>query len=116
MKKAKKIAALVLAMVMAFSLMAMPAMAAGDDGIMPRKPAYTCSLCGRGATYIGVEYEYHYDASRPVSPGQCSAIPVEHLHVPYDIKEVYQCGNCGQKYLFKTGASYECVRYVEQNR
>ncbi len=48
MKKTRKLLALVLAMMMAFSCMAMPAMAAGDEGegIMPRKPVYTCAECG----------------------------------------------------------------------
>lgn len=47
MKKTKRLLALVLAMMMAFSLLAMPAMAAGDDeGIMPLYEESTCPKHG----------------------------------------------------------------------
>lgn len=58
MKKAKKLVALVLAMVMAFSIMATTAAACGveehehtgacsAEAIQPRKPAARCSGCGQ---------------------------------------------------------------------
>ncbi len=61
MKKTKKLAALVLAMVMAFSLMAVTAAAYGADEhvhdgtcceetIQPRKPGGWCPRCGEGAS------------------------------------------------------------------
>lgn len=64
MKKTKKLAALVLAMVMAFSLMAVTAAAydaeahthdcavcCEGEGIMPLKPVYMCPWCGGIAEY-----------------------------------------------------------------
>lgn len=64
MKKMKKLAALVLAMVMAFSLMAVTAAAYGAEehkrdgtccaeAVQPRKPGATCSYCGYGMTETG---------------------------------------------------------------
>lgn len=59
MKRTKKLLALVLAMVMAFSLMAVTAAAAGTEEhehvcsaetIQPRKPWATCSYCGEAMT------------------------------------------------------------------
>jgi hypothetical protein len=62
MKKTKKLAALVLALVMAFSLMAVTAAAYGADEhvhdgtcceetIQPRKPGYWCPKCLGPASY-----------------------------------------------------------------
>ncbi|MBD5170329.1 MAG: hypothetical protein HDT20_09490 [Oscillibacter sp.] len=53
MKRTKKLLALVMAMVMAFSCMTMPAMAHGheDDGIMPLVERIRCPQCGGGAEY-----------------------------------------------------------------
>ena len=61
MKKTKKLAALILALVMAFSLMAVTAAAYGADEhvhdgtcceetIQPRKPGGWCPRCGEGAS------------------------------------------------------------------
>lgn len=67
MKRTKKILALVLAMMMAFSLMAMPAMAYEEGehvhteacSDVARIPAMQCYNCGRGmAYYIGEGYFY----------------------------------------------------------
>lgn len=50
MKKTRKLLALVLAMLMAFSCMAMPAMAhENDEGIMQRGPVYKCTQCHNGS-------------------------------------------------------------------
>lgn len=53
MKKMKKLLALVLAMMMAFSCMAMPTMAHGhdDEGIMPLVERTVCPRCGGAAEY-----------------------------------------------------------------
>lgn len=64
MKKTKKLAALVLAMVMAFSLMAVTAAAYGaeehvhdgtccEETIIARKPSARCSYCGSGMVDCG---------------------------------------------------------------
>lgn len=73
MKKLQKLAALFLAMVMAFSLMAVTAAAYGveehdhdcavcceDEGIMPLKPVYKCPKCGGAAEYHdeGIRIKY----------------------------------------------------------
>lgn len=67
MKKTKKLAALVLAMVMAFSLMAVTASAYGaehehdgtccEESIQPRRPAAQCLYCALGMD----EYEAGMD-------------------------------------------------------
>lgn len=53
MKKTKKLAALVLALAMAFSLMAVTAAAYGheDEGIMPMYEVVRCPRCGGAAEY-----------------------------------------------------------------
>lgn len=53
MKKTRKLLALVLAMVMAFSCMVMPAMAHDhdDEGIMPMIERTICSRCGGAAEF-----------------------------------------------------------------
>ena len=61
MKQTKKLLALVLALVMTFSLMAVTAAAAGTEEhehvcstetIQPRIPAVTCSYCGQGMAVL----------------------------------------------------------------
>lgn len=47
MKKSNRLASLFLAMLMALSCMAVPAMAAGNDGIMPHGPLMHCGGCGQ---------------------------------------------------------------------
>ena len=49
MKKTKKLLVLFLALMMALSCMAVPAMAHGDEGIMPRVRVTICS-CGASAS------------------------------------------------------------------
>lgn len=66
MKKTKKLAALFLAMVMALSLTAMTAAAAGTEEhehtdacsaetIQPRRPEMECSTCGAEMSIVGTE-------------------------------------------------------------
>ncbi len=50
MKKTKKLASLFLAMVMAFSCMAMTASAYEESVVQPRVPGMLCSYCGFGMT------------------------------------------------------------------
>ncbi len=50
MKKTKKLASLFLAMVMAFSCMAMTASAYEESVVQPRIPATYCSYCGKEMT------------------------------------------------------------------
>ena len=67
MKKTKKLAALVLAMVMAFSLMAVTASAYGaeehdcavctEETIQPRKPAALCPKCAMPMTEIRTTWD-----------------------------------------------------------
>lgn len=57
MKKTKKLAALFLALMMALSCMAMPAMAHGhDDGVSPQglvvPTTQTCSICGETLFWV----------------------------------------------------------------
>lgn len=112
MKKTKKLLAMALALMMAFSCMAMPAMAHDDEdeAIMPLGPGFTCTTCGRLASYSGTEKSYREDESYRVGIAECPNISVAHTHLPYDIMEVYRCANCGQKYYHKIGESYDCIR------
>ena len=64
MKRSKKLLALVLALVMSFSLMAVTAAAAGTEEhehvcstetVQPRGPVYICPVCGGEATWGVIE-------------------------------------------------------------
>ena len=90
MKKTKKLLALVLAMMMAFSLMAMPAMAvaADDDGIMPVGTMIQCDRCG-----AWVEF---YSYSQTVN---CSCKKNPNPHTKTTTYSGYSC-SCGNSRSF----------------
>jgi hypothetical protein len=77
MKRTKRLLALVLAMMMAFAMLAMPAAAHGDEdeGIMPLGQTRTCLQCKVGAvsSYFATEIEEVYPTC-----GNCN---YPHLHV-----------------------------------
>ena len=85
-EKNEKLAALCLAMLMAFSIMAVTASAydAANDGIMPRYEIVACPKCGRDArvtkTYVHDEY---YPASNCNNSGGFA-----HLHFYKTLLEV----------------------------
>ena len=94
MKLTKKLLALVLALMMAFSTLVMPAMAAENDEIMPRKPAYLCSYCNGAAemrTRPGTYPEVYWTG--------CSKASGSHQHTVYTEEEELVClqtGICGK--------------------
>ena len=102
MKKRTKIASLFLAMLMAFSLMAVTASAydAGhehdcavcseDEGIMPLGPVKPCLKCGEWVDII----------VREVGPSEVLAMPhdnieIRHVHLILARYESYHCFACG---------------------
>lgn len=87
MKQMKKLAALVLAMVMAFSCMVVPAMAAGDEGegIMPRKPVYTCAECGGYAEMSTSE------RTGSMQVESCSDVHKKHYHDAIIVTKTITC-------------------------
>jgi|GluameStandDraft_1065615.scaffolds.fasta_scaffold04631_7 hypothetical protein len=102
MKKSRKLLALVLAMMMTFSLMSMSAAAYGeehehdcavcseDEVIQPRRPSAMCSYCG--TMQIVIEEGPWSVSSNPYS--RCAAHRwIDHLHT-YDSKfYVFECGH-----------------------
>lgn len=90
MKKTKRLLALVLAMMMAFSLLAMPAMAAGDDeGIMPLGIQAFCARCSemRGVVYRDSVYV------RTKVNVVCGKNSHHHTHDVYRDVVEYDCGH-----------------------
>lgn len=86
MKKSKKLAALVLAMVMALSLMAVTAAAYGaEKSVMRRLPACPC---GEGAVYVKELY-YPYQ----IFSVKCPRLG-HGLHVRVVVGSVYWCNGC----------------------
>ena len=88
--------ALILALMMAFTTLVMPALAAGEDeGIMPRKPAYQCSYCGGGAERV--KQSGQYDESFWLG---CSEYGKPHEHTYAYVEDVLVCLNtqhlCGK--------------------
>lgn len=102
MKLTKKLAALVLAMMMALSVMAMPAAAyGGDSGVMPLGTAVrTCSECGRS-----VSAQTSTERS-PKTVNSCSASSSAHTHTVTKTTYTFNC-SCGA-YL---GTSYTTDTY-----
>ena len=103
MKKMKKLAALVLAMVMAFSCMMMPAMAHGhdDEGIMPMKPWMKCPECGTGCEAHNIPGLIDY-------PEGCKTTPWPHSHACY-FKDSFTCPTHGT-FLYGLAVETPCSR------
>lgn len=103
MKRTKKLLAMALALMMAFSCMAMPAMAAGEDeGIMPLGEHMQCLLCGRDIAIV-IEPQYHYNEAYATT---CSRSSTKHTHVPYQNHKVAVC-ICGQDYSYTLPQQYD---------
>lgn len=90
MKKTRKLLALVLALMMSFSCMAMPAMAAGDEEIMPRRPMGVCPYCDRACELQDLPGMIWYEDG-------CDKTPWPHSHECY-FKDSYTCPNHGTFY------------------
>lgn len=95
MKKFKKPLALILALMMAFSAMVIPAGAADEDeGIMPLGPAMRCPCGGTISLYYGTPYTTYENY-----PAGCSAHPGEgHFHELRCRDEYYRCDTCGTEH------------------
>lgn len=103
MKKTKRLLALVLAMMMAFSLLAMPAMAAGDDeGIMPLHPMIRCENCGEWTDAYQSESDPFPSTAQPHGK-----VEIEHVHFVTVHKEWYHCGACGHEGM-RVWQTYVC--------
>ena len=97
MKLTKKLLALVLALMMAFSTLVMPAMAAENDGIMPRMPVTRCPHCGGGAEILIRQGHYYEDYWHG-----CKDASGSHWHIVYTEEEELACletGICGKTEL-----------------
>lgn len=79
---------MVLALMMALSCMAMPAMAAEDEEIMPLKPSGYCSKCGEFGSY----HESN-NTLREVSIFTCDNKIIPHKHLMGTV--TYKFDDCG---------------------
>lgn len=116
MKRMKKLLALVLAMMMAFSTLAMPTMAheAGEEGIMPLYEVAHCPECYDGrviilnsTTKIGTPY-----ISTPCIYGD--PMPMGHSHRDETTVYTYECMDCGKIWTSEEINTY-CIttgRYI----
>ncbi len=92
MKRTKRVASLFLALLMAFSCMAVPAMAAGEngeDGTMPRKPAYQCPQC-RGLA----ELDFMRLPSGIFATLGCDVCGGEHRYEGINVYQRLACQDC----------------------
>ncbi len=90
MRKMKKLAALCLAMLMAFSIMAVTAAAydAADDGIMPIPAARKCSNCTDGVVSMWTATRYMRMETT------CKDCSFRHYHkIPYTV-DIEDCDSC----------------------
>ena len=93
MKKTKKMLALILALMMAFTTLVMPAMAAGEDeGIMPRRPWGVCPYCDRtcALTDLPSDITIFYENG-------CAKYEGAHFHTCY-YRDSYTCPDHGTFY------------------
>lgn len=91
MNLTKKLAALVLAMMMALSVMAMPAAAyGGDSGVMPLGGVRTCPECGRS-----VSAYTHTEETDRWTVSSCSRKTYAHDHADLTTYDDYNC-SCGR--------------------
>ncbi len=94
MKRTKKLLALVLALMMAFSCMAMPAMAHGDgdEGIMPLAAVRPCTEpnCSGTVTFRTVTRYLDWETT-------CDKCSYRHMHrVPY-LADIEYCDSCSYR-------------------
>lgn len=88
MKKTNRLASLFLALLLAFSYMAVPAMAEGEDGIMPLKPVMRCPNCSGVAEVFTDTYETYFST-------YCNEVSVSHRHAYIYTTTSYICTECG---------------------
>lgn len=92
MKRTKKLLAMALAVMMAFSCMAMPAMAHGDEdeGIMPLRPMAVCPYCNRSCEVQNLPGMVWYENG-------CPKYPWPHGHECY-FRDSFTCPDHGTFY------------------
>lgn len=97
--KTKRIVALLLALMLAVSVITISAYAEGDDGIEPYGQVIQCPKCGYG----GAVLDYTETIDHPYEPvSGCNNIHHSHTHHIIWTVDHYSCKNCGsftQKYV-----------------
>lgn len=104
MKHTKKLLALVLAMMMAFSMLAIPAMAVSDEdeGIMPLGEVRDCPECGQTAD---ARRTYYTDGPFE-SAASCGGGPVIHHHCIRTYHYRLTCRSCSYDGTFEIPVRY----------
>ena len=90
MKKQTRIASLFLAMLMTFSCMAVPAMAAEENEIMPLKPFIECPYCLGAAEVFTDTHETYFST-------YCDEVGGSHRHAYIYTTYTYNCLDCGDR-------------------
>lgn len=100
--KTKRIVALLLALMLAVSVITISAYAEGDEGIEPYGPVVSCPRCGNGAAELLSTW---YETTEETVSG-CSGLYTPHKHRITREKSKYDCRSCG----------VHTVSYVTENR
>lgn len=89
MKRTKRMLALVLAMMMAFAMLAIPAAAHGDEdeGIMPLYEVGICPYCNESKTVVNRDHYTHTYATT------CKNSGTTHKHTTYHNYIEFECGH-----------------------
>lgn len=106
MKRTKKLLAMALAVMMAFSCMAMPAMALEDGAARDRM---FCTGCDKYQVFFHHEYGSYMDTFRTV--GGCSKTNTSHIHMFHERNCVFECPGCHVQVQNHTHVSYEVCQY-----
>lgn len=108
MTKIKKSLALMMVLVMAMTILAMPASATTveEAAIEPRYVAVTCTSCGGEAVFVRRVTNERY-GSVPVAEGICQHEKGDHSHYKVRDYDTYTCKSCG--YTLKLNYSYSTV-------
>lgn len=105
MKRTKKLLALALALMLSLSCMAMPAMAHGDEGIMPLYEATHCPECGKEARVT----RRHTGPRDDVMQFDCDNVPFGHFHHAEDVYEVRtRCMYCSYDETYCSPSGVTC--------
>ena len=96
MRKVKRMVALVLALMLIFTLMAMTASAAAA------KAGYSCSSCGSTNTVVS---SYNV-AVKSTHIASCPRVVGSHYHITMQPMRKITCGDCKYVYSFNNGSTY----------
>lgn len=109
MTKIKKRFALMMVLVMAMTMLALPASAStdGENSVEPRYVVVSCPSCGGDAVFSRRVIDERYGSS-PVAENICPTESDAHSHYLYRSYDLYVCNSCGHTFKINYSYSKKC--------